>query len=129
MVVDTTAPVAGTLAFANLVDSGSADATPVTTDKNFDLSLTGTADANATSVAYEKSTDGGATWSSTTAAQTNLADGGYQFHAVVTDAAGNSSTSNAISMVVDTTAPVAGTLAFAKRRVGQECRSRWSPYH
>ncbi len=34
-----------------------------------------------------------------------LADGSYQFRAMVTDPAGNSSNSNAISVVVDNTAP------------------------
>ncbi len=57
------------------------------------------------------STDGGTT-SPTTAAAAGLADGSYQFRAVVTDPAGNSSTSNAISVMVDTTAPTAGTLSF-----------------
>ena len=35
------------------------------------------------------------------------------FRAVVTDPAGNSSTSNAIEVIVDNTDPTAGTLAFA----------------
>jgi len=113
VVVDNTAPVAGTLAFSGLDDTGSANTPAVTKDGSFDLSLTGTSDVNATSVAYEVSTDGGANWSSTTSAQDNLADGSYQFRATVTDAAGNSATSNAISVVVDNTAPVAGTLAFS----------------
>ncbi|WP_208608658.1 beta strand repeat-containing protein, partial [Bradyrhizobium stylosanthis] len=113
VVVDNTAPVAGTLAFSGLDDTGSANAPAVTKDGSFDLSLTGTSDANSTSVAYEVSTDGGNTWGSTTSAQDNLADGSYQFRAIVTDAAGNSATSNTISVVVDNTAPVAGTLAFS----------------
>src|SRR5207248_9196391 len=50
---------------------------------------------------------------STTVSQTTLADGDYRFRAVVTDPAGNSSTSNVIEVVVDNTAPVAGTLSFA----------------
>jgi hypothetical protein len=44
----------------------------------------------------------------TTAAQSALADASYLFRAVVTDAAGNSATSNAISVVVDTAAPTIG---------------------
>src|SRR6185437_12190364 len=110
--VDNTAPVAGTLSFANLTDTGNTDTPPVTQDGTFDLSLSGDSDLNGTSVSYEVSTDGGATWSATTPAQSSLADGDYRFHAIVTDAAGNSSTSNAIEVVVDNTAPVAGTLAF-----------------
>src|SRR5205085_10395177 len=42
-----------------------------------------------------------------------LADGSYQFRAVVTDNAGNSSNTTAISVIVDNTAPTAGTLTFA----------------
>ena len=34
-------PIAGTLAFANLTDSGSSDSTPITQDGSFDLSLSG----------------------------------------------------------------------------------------
>ncbi|WP_208608655.1 Ig-like domain-containing protein [Bradyrhizobium stylosanthis] len=113
VVVDNTAPAAGTLAFSDLDDTGSANTPAVTKDGSFDLSLTGTSDANATSVAYEVSTDGGSTWAATTAAQSDLDDGSYQFRATVTDAAGNSATSNTISVVVDNTAPVAGTLAFS----------------
>src|SRR5439155_1189127 len=75
-------------------------------------SLSGNADLNGTSVAYEVSTDGGASWSSTAAIQTSLADGDYRFHAVVTDPAGNSSISNVLEVKVDNTAPTAGTLSF-----------------
>src|SRR5207244_4308081 len=63
-------------------------------------------------VAYQVSTNAGTTWSSTTADQTSLADGSYQFRAVVTDPAGNHSETTPISVVVDNTAPTAGTLAF-----------------
>src|SRR5207237_5092005 len=69
-------------------------------------------DANGTRLDYELSTDGATTWTATTAAQASLADGDYRFHAIVTDPAGNSSTSNVIEVVVDNTAPTAGTLAF-----------------
>src|SRR5256884_195310 len=81
--------------------------------RSFDLSLAGTADANGTSVVYQVSTDGGLNWSTTPAAQNTLADGAYQFRAVVTDPAGNSSTSNTIAVIVDNTNPTAGTLSFA----------------
>ncbi|WP_032925245.1 Ig-like domain-containing protein, partial [Mesorhizobium sp. LNHC229A00] len=96
VVVDNTAPSAGTLAFANLTDTGTPNTPAVTTDGTFDLSLSGNADANGTAVTYQVSTDGGTNWTSTTATQTSLADGDYQFRAVVTDPAGNSSNSNAI---------------------------------
>src|SRR5207237_1208686 len=51
-------------------------------------------------------------WATTSAAQSSLADGTYQFRTVVTDEAGNSATSNAITVTVDTSAPAAGTLAL-----------------
>src|SRR5262249_13896344 len=77
---------------------------PVTTDNAFDLTLSGQ-EAGA-SVAYQVSLNGG-TFTATSANQSGLADGSYQFRALVTDAAGNSATSNAITVVVDTTAPAA----------------------
>src|SRR5205085_200550 len=98
-------------ALTNLNDSGSAYARPATTYASDDLSLSGNLDANGTSVSYEVSTDGGATWSATSATQTGLADGDYRFHAIVTDPAGNSSTSNVIEIVSDNTGPTATTLA------------------
>ena len=58
----------------------------------------------------------------TTASQSGLADGDYQFRAMVTDPAGNSSTSNVIAVMVDNTAPTAGTLSFGnldRQRHGQ----------
>jgi Ca2+-binding RTX toxin-like protein len=42
-----------------------------------------------------------------------LADGGYQFRAVVTDTAGNSSNSNTSSVLIDTVAPTVLSLALA----------------
>ncbi|MGY8639316.1 Ig-like domain-containing protein, partial [Bradyrhizobium sp. 14AA] len=113
VVIDNTDPVAGTLAFSGLEDTGSADTPAVTRDGSFDLSLTGTSDSNGTTVAYEVSTDSGSTWSSTTSAQSDLADGSYQFRAVVSDPAGNSATSNIVAVVVDTTATTAGTLSLS----------------
>ena len=85
----------------------------MTKDGTFDLSLAGDHDANGVSVAYEVSTDGGTTWNPTSAGQSGLVDGNYLFHAVVTDPAGNSSTTGPISVIVDNTAPDAGTLSFA----------------
>src|SRR5262249_58738577 len=84
-----------------------------TKDGTFDLSLSGDTDQNGVTVSYEVSSDGGHTWTATTANQVNLADGDYQFHAVVTDPAGNTSTTNVIDQVLDNTAPTAGTLSFA----------------
>ncbi|TKB77299.1 MAG: DUF4347 domain-containing protein [Nitrospira sp.] len=103
LVVDTIPPDAGTLALAAFTDSGASSSDFVTTDKSFDLSLTG--HESGSTEAYEVSTDGGSTWMPTTAAQTALADGSYQFRAQVSDLAGNSSMSNIVSVIVDTTAP------------------------
>src|SRR5688500_10169260 len=113
LIIDNMAPTAGTLSFVNLDDTGSDDSpVDITKDGTFELALAGNADANGTSVVYERSSDGGVTWLATTAAQVALADGSYQYRAVVTDPAGNSSTSNVISVVVDNLAPTAGTLSF-----------------
>ena len=110
VVVDTTAPAAGTLSFANLQDTGTPNTPPVTQDTAFDLSLSG--QEAGSSVAFQVSVNGGS-FNPTTATQSGLGDGSYQFRALVTDAAGNASTSNIIAVTVDTTAPAAGTLSFA----------------
>ena len=85
IIVDGTPPAAGTLSFANLTDTGSSDTPPVTTDNSFNLALTGP--ESGASIAYQVSLNGGAC-TSTTASQSGLADGNYQFRALVTDAAG-----------------------------------------
>ena len=114
--IDTTAPGAGTLSFSGLTDTGSIDTPPVTTDNTFNLSLTGN---DAGTVVYEVSTNGGSTWTSTTNTQTSLADGDYQFHAVVTDVAGNSSTTAAIEVKIDTTPPtISGDLGITVNKSG-----------
>src|SRR4029077_16011520 len=114
VVVDNTAPTAGTLTFANLTDSGHPDTpTPITTDGTFDLSLSGDTDPNeAASVVYQQNLNGGGWTDLPGSSLSGLADGSYQFRAVVTDNAGNSSNTAAISVTVDNTAPTAGTLSF-----------------
>ncbi|MCL5767432.1 Ig-like domain-containing protein, partial [Acinetobacter sp. ANC5681] len=109
--VDNTAPVAGVLSFSNLTDTGSSSTDRITQDKAFDLTLTG--QEAGTTVVYQISIDGGQTWVDTDTAQSNLADGVYQFKAVVTDVAGNSAEALSPIITVDNTAPVTGTLAFA----------------
>jgi len=109
--VDTTAPTAGTLSLTSFSDTGSSSSDSITNDNSFDLSLAG--NESGANIAYEVSTDNGSTWTSTTAAQTSLADGGYQFRAVVTDTAGNSSNSNTSSVLIDTVAPTVLSLALA----------------
>ena len=103
--VDTTAPAAGTLALANFSDTGSSNSDFISQDKSFDLSLSG--QESGSTIVYQVSTNGGSTWTTTTAAQTNLADGSYQFRAQITDTAGNTSTGNVVLVTVDTTAPAA----------------------
>jgi hypothetical protein len=109
LVVDTVPPTAGTLALASFTDSGASTSDFISTDHSFDLSLTG--NESGSTVDYEVSTDGGDIWTTlTTPAQIALADGGYEFRAQVSDLAGNTSTSNVVSVTVDTTAPVAPTV-------------------
>ncbi len=110
--IDTTAPVAGTLAITDFNDTGSSASDKISQDKNFKLSLSGQ-EAGST-VQYLVSNDQGATWQATTAEQSNLADGIYQFKAVVTDVAGNTDETAIQTITVDTTAPVAGTLAITE---------------
>ena len=112
-VLDSRAPTAGTLSLSNLTDTGSADTPVVTTDDSLSLNLSASSDANTTTVAYEISSNAGVTWTSTTAVQSALVDGTYRYRAVVTDAAGNSATSNEVSVVVDKTNPTAGTLSLS----------------
>ena len=107
--IDTALPAAGSLSFTSLTDTGTANTPPVTQDNAFNLTLTG--QETGASVAYQGSLNGGA-FATTTASQSGLTDGDYQFRALVTDAAGNTSTSNVIEVVVDNAAPAAGSLSF-----------------
>ena len=103
----------GHAAFSNLTDSGSSDSPPVTQDGTFDLSLSGDADANGTAVWPMKCRP--------MAARPGRDDGGaeqpgrrhYQFRAVVTDRPATARPATPIRVIVDNTAPTAGTLAFA----------------
>src|SRR5262249_62036213 len=79
------------LSFSGLTDTGHADTTPITKDGTFDLSLSGDLDANGIdTVVYQVSLNGGA-WTTTTANQSDLADGSYQFRTLLTDNACHSS--------------------------------------
>ncbi len=66
--LDTTDPVAGTLSFDLLEDTGSTDSPPITTDNNFNLVLTDA--SGGTSVLWRKLDSG--SWEITTANQVNL---------------------------------------------------------
>src|SRR5262249_51090824 len=100
----------GTVAFANLTDTGGSEATPITTDNAFDLTLSG---GEPGSAAYQVSTDHGATWSATGASQSGLTDATYLFRALFIDRAGNSALTDATAVTIDDHAPAAGTLSFA----------------
>ncbi len=101
--IDATAPAAGTLSLGDFTDTGSSSTDGLSSDNSFDLGVTG--EEAGASVSFEVSTDNGVTWSATTTAQAGLTDGSYQFRAVVTDAAGNVSTTATKSVTIDATAP------------------------
>src|SRR5207302_3961226 len=109
-----TAPSAGSLTFANLTDSGHTDTpTPITTDGTFDLSLSGDTDLNGVaSVVYQQNLNGGGWTDLAGSSLSGLADGSYQFRAVVTDNAGNFSNTTAISVLVDNTSASASRLTL-----------------
>src|SRR5205085_469238 len=86
----------------------------LTTDGTFDLSLSGDTDANGVAgVVYQQNLNGAGWTDLPGSSLSGLADGSYQFRAVVTDNAGNRATTTAISVIVDYTEQTAGTLTFA----------------
>ncbi|MBQ5174999.1 type I secretion protein [Acinetobacter pittii] len=111
VVVDTTAPQTSELTLSDLSDTGVSATDQITQDKNFNLKLEG--QESGSQVTYLVSIDDGKTWQETTVTQKDLADGIYQFKAVVTDVAGNISETSVQKVVVDTTAPQAGELTLA----------------
>ncbi|WP_427451992.1 VCBS domain-containing protein [Litorimonas sp. WD9-15] len=105
--VDMAAPAPGTLSLDNFQDTGPGNvdnSDGITSDNTFDLSLMGQDMDPTTTVAYEVSTDGGMSFTSTTAVQNAIPDGDYVFRAVVMDDSGNSSISNTVSVTVDASA-------------------------
>ncbi len=110
--IDTTAPVAPSIASFS-TDSGTVG-DGITNDNT--LTLTGTAEANSTVKVFDGATllgsvsaDGTGAWTYTTAA---LANGAHSLTATATDAAGNTGTASAaLSVTIDTTAPVAPSIA------------------
>lgn len=109
--IDTVAPAAGVLSFTGLTDTGSSASDGITQDNSFGLNLAGN---GAGTVAYQRSSNGGSTWSATGTSQASLADGSYQFRAVVTDAPANSAATAVIQVTVDRSAPAApGIAGFA----------------
>ncbi|EXC17136.1 Ig-like domain-containing protein, partial [Acinetobacter sp. 809848] len=100
VVVDTTAPQVGELTLSDLSDTGVSATDQITQDKTFDLKISGQ-EVNS-QITYWISKDEGKTWQETTVNQKDLADGIYQFKAVVTDVAGNISETSVQKVVVDT---------------------------
>ncbi|WP_202746021.1 Ig-like domain-containing protein, partial [Acinetobacter baumannii] len=92
-------------------DTGVSVTDQITQDKNFNLKLEG--QETGSRVTYLVSTDEGKTWQETTVVQKDLTDGVYQYKAVVTDAAGNTSETVVQKVVVDTTTPQAGELTLS----------------
>ncbi|WP_032007027.1 Ig-like domain-containing protein [Acinetobacter sp. 1264765] len=111
VVVDTTAPQVGELTLSDLSDTGVSATDQITQDKTFDLKISGQ-EVNS-QITYWKSKDEGKTWQETTVNQKDLADGVYQYKAIVTDIAGNTSETAIQKVVVDTTAPQAGELTLS----------------
>ena len=111
VVVDTTAPQAGELTISDLSDTGISVTDQITQDKTFDLKISGQ-EVNS-QIIYWISKDEGKTWQETTVTQKDLADGVYQYKAIVTDVADNTSETAIQKVVVDTTAPQAGELTIS----------------
>ncbi|WP_092709557.1 biofilm-associated Ig-like repeat protein Blp1 [Acinetobacter sp. yr461] len=114
--VDTTAPKAGELTLSDLSDTGVSTTDQITQDNSFTLKLAQPiviGEQAALLDHYEISKDDGKTWQETTADQKDLMGGVYQYKAVVTDLAGNTSETAVQKVVVDTTAPTAGELTLS----------------
>lgn len=103
----------GVLSLTEFIDTG--DPTDfVSSDNSFNLSLTG--QETGSTLTYQRSSDGGTSWSSTTAAQTSLANGSYLFRVRVQDDAGNVGYSNVIGVqVANGNSPPSGTVAITGR--------------
>ncbi|MFV5375807.1 biofilm-associated Ig-like repeat protein Blp1 [Acinetobacter calcoaceticus] len=117
VVVDTTAPQAGELTLSDLVDTGVSATDQITQDNSFTLKLAQPiviGEQAALLDHYEMSKDEGKTWQVTTADQKDLADGVYQYKAVVTDLAGNTSETAVQKVIVDNSLNVESTTVTVK---------------
>jgi len=103
LTVDSQAPAAGTLSLPGFEDTGVSATDSISYDNTFDLTVSG--NEVGSTVSYEISSDNGATWTATQASQANLADGTWQFRAVITDAVGNTSTTKEKMITLDTVGP------------------------
>ncbi|HFE9760983.1 TPA: Ig-like domain-containing protein, partial [Acinetobacter baumannii] len=117
VVVDTTAPQAGKLTLSDLNDTGVSATDQITQDNSFTLKLVQPiviGEQAALLDHYEVSKDEGKTWQETTADQKDLADGIYQYKAIVTDLAGNISESAIQKVVVDNSLNIESTTVIVK---------------
>ncbi|PWG99298.1 type I secretion protein [Acinetobacter baumannii] len=117
VVVDTTAPQAGKLTLSDLNDTGVSATDQIMQDNSFTLKLAQPiviGEQAALLDHYEVSKDEGKTWQETTADQKDLADGIYQYKAIVTDLAGNISESAIQKVVVDNSLNVESTTVIVK---------------
>ncbi|WP_031380518.1 Ig-like domain-containing protein, partial [Acinetobacter baumannii] len=117
VVVDTTAPQAGKLTLSDLNDTGVSATDQITQDNSFTLKLAQPiviGEQAALLDHYEVSKDEGKTWQETTADQKDLADGIYQYKAIVTDLAGNISESAIQKVIVDNSLNVESTTVIVK---------------
>ncbi len=117
VLIDTALPTVSMIAPSNNSDTN-----------NNTPTLSATAQDNAggsglASVQFQYSNNGGTSWTNAGAAETSgpfaftlttaLADGSYEAHAIATDSAGNSTTSAAVSFLVDTVGPTVSMTAPA----------------
>ncbi|WP_140383387.1 biofilm-associated Ig-like repeat protein Blp1 [Acinetobacter pittii] len=112
VVVDTTAPQAGELTLAALTDTGISAKDQITQDNNFDLKISGQ-EINS-QITYWISKDEGKTWQEATTEQKDLADGVYQYKAVVTDLAGNTSETGVEKVIIDNSLNIESTTVTVK---------------
>lgn len=97
----------GTLFLENFTDTGTAG-DYITYDKDFTLALKGAYDGTVT---FQKSTNSGSTWATTTPLQASLADGAYQYRGQFVYK-GRTVNGNVVSVTVNSVAPTAGTLSL-----------------
>ncbi len=116
---DVTPPPIGQLQLVDFQDTGRSALDRLTSYKAFALAATGL-DGGST-LSFERSGDGGASWAAMPAQAGDLADGDHLLRAVATDAAGNQARTAAVAVSLDSTAPVAGPirlLGWVTREIG-----------
>src|SRR5260370_21572031 len=91
--------------------------------------FSGTCSSNVTFVVTAADNCPGVSVVSVPASGSSFAVGTTTVTSTATDAHGNSATCSFTVTVNDTQLPVISCSRSRERRVGKECRSRWSPYH